>query len=113
MVNDIRSEGLATERRGSMIKTARGLYFECVWTRGEMWEMVLWLKFPSLQSSYSPWLLFIYFCFTKSMWYLFKGGEQNVCNMKRLEYRRLRITCDRTLRFDGAAGAALQSTVPL
>lgn len=113
VVNDIRSEGVAAERRVSVIKTARGLYFECVWTCGETWEMVLWLRFPSLQSSYSPWLLFIYFCFTKSMWYLFKGGGQNVCNMKRLENRRLRIACDRTLRFDGATGAALQSTVPL
>lgn len=47
------------------------------------------------------------------MWYLFKGGGQNICNMKRLENRRLRIACDRTLRFDGATGAALQSTVPL
>lgn len=74
VVNDIRSEGVAAERRVSVIKTARGLYFECVWTCGETWEMVLWLRFPSLQSSYSPWLLFIYFCFTKSMWYLFKGG---------------------------------------
>lgn len=55
-----------------------------------------WLRFPSLQRSYGLWLLFVYFCFTKSMWYLLNEGGGKHCLQQEtaLEQKAEDCPCD-------------------
>lgn len=74
------SEGLAAKGRVSMIETADVLYCECVDTCRDMGHgHGGYLRFPFRKFHYGPWLLVIYFCFTKSTWCLFnEGGERTL-----------------------------------